>query len=140
MPRCLLTLLLIMPLAGCRENQKEQVRELEAREANTAAAVSKQNRQDFQNDIEDRLTALRMRIDEVRDRVSSAPPSANQLLVKQLTSEIDVLNQQLMSIRMDFDRLKTGTDEQFTAGKQSLRNRVEELERSYSRFATGSSR
>jgi hypothetical protein len=134
---CPIALLGVILLTGCRENQRDAVRELEAREANTASAVGKQARQQFEADVEDKLSSLRAKLDDARMRVASAPPTANRLLTNEISQQISQLDQELTSIRMQFDQLKTASDEQFVAGKESLRTRLEEFRQSYMRFATG---
>jgi TolA-binding protein len=134
---CLLVLLGAFLLTGCRENQKEDVKELEAREANTASAVSKQTRLQFESDFEDKLSSLRAKLDDAKMRVASASPSANRLLINEISQQVSQLDQELTSIRMQFDQLKTASDEQFASAKDPLRARLEEFRQSYMRFATG---
>lgn len=118
---------------GCRANQKDDVRELEAREAQSASAATKQARQEFESDVEGKLSNLRFRIDEARARI----PTGNQVLANEISQQLSQLDQDLLSIRMQFDQLKTGSDEQFNAGKQALRARVDEFQQTYMRYATG---
>lgn len=125
---------------ACRENQKDQVRELEAREASTVAAVTKESRQEFQANVEEKLSRLKSIIDELQMKAASAPAGANPLLVKQISDEADQLYNEWMSVRMQFDELKTASDEQFQAGRQEIKNRLDQLQQRYNRFATGSSR
>lgn len=131
---------MILLLSSCRQNQKEDVRELENREVNTAAAVTKQVREEFQAEIEDKLSRLKASIDGVRTKVAAAPAGSNPLLVKELNEQANDLEEEVMAIRMQFDQLKTASDEQFQAGKLDVKNRLEELQQKYNRFATGSSR
>jgi hypothetical protein len=138
---CSVTLFaVVLFTAGCRENQKEAVRELEAREASTASAVAKQTRHDFEVEVEDKLSGIRMKLDEMRAKLAAAPPNANQMLVSEYSRQIGQLDEDLQSIRMQFDNLKSGTDEQFIAGKTDVQRRTEDLRLAYMRFVTGSSR
>jgi hypothetical protein len=130
----------VLLTAGCRENQKEQVRELEAREAQTASAVTSQSRQEFQANVEEKLSRLKAIIDELQMKVASAPAGANPLLVKQISDDASQMYNDWLSLRMQFDELKTGSDEQFQAGRQQIKTRLDELQQRYNRFATGSGR
>lgn len=132
----LLILFAALTLTSCRENQKDEVRELDEREANTAKAIAADRRRDFENNVDEKLRSVKTRIDETRANYAASGSKINPVLLKEVNRQLDQLDSEVTSAREQFDQLKAANDEQFQARRMQVQRRAEEADRDWARFAS----